>query len=123
MKNMRTIKASFDSVDSAERAVHRLKRNIPDFSVDYDVHAGSTPASAPYKAMVLYPSQAVNGPIYDLNQGVGELGSRVLLTSDIIGVPIYKGGQAEIEVRVNDTEESEARGMLRNSGAYDMICF
>lgn len=122
-EGMKTIQANFDSVDSAERAIRRLKQNIPGFMVDYDVRAGSTPAAAPYKALVLYPNQAVNNPIYNLNQGVGELGSRVLFTSDIIGVPIYKSGPAEIEVQVNDTEESAARGMLRNSGAYDMICF
>lgn len=112
-----TITATFDSVDEAERAVLRLRRSIRDLRVETggeDPGAGS--ADAPYSASVYYPWR-IDGTESGLNAMPGELGSRVLFTSDVLGLPVCRSSsEATVQLILPAEEAERARAMLVNAG-------
>ena len=114
---MTTIQASFDHVDLAELAISRLRRAIPGFALDYSGPRGDLPGDAPFRASVLYPGERVNLPFESTGQLRSPLGSRVLFTGDILGLPIYPGGRADLRICVSDEEAERAGALLINAGA------
>lgn len=114
---MTTIKASFDQVDLAELAISRLRRAIPGFDLDYSGPRDHLPGDAPFRASVLYPGGAAGLPHWGISQGQESLGSRVLFTGDILGLPVYRTGGADLRIRVSDAEAERAGALLINAGA------
>ncbi len=114
---MTTIQASFDQVDLAELAISRLRRSISGITLDYSGPRDSLPGEAPYRASVLYPGGAAGLPHWDTVQGRESLGSRVLFTGDILGLPVYRSGGADLRICVSDEEAERAGALLINSGA------
>ena len=113
---MTTIEASFDSVDAAELAASRLRRSIPGVDLDYGRPRGSRLGDAPFLAGVLYPGEPVTLPQGGLGQGRSPLGSRVLFTGDILGLPIYREGSADLRIRVADEAAERTGALLINAG-------
>jgi len=113
---MTTIEASFDNVDAAELAASRLRRSIPGAVPEYGSPRGSRPADAAFRASVLYPGEPVDllqsGPV----QGRSPLGSRVLFTGDILGLPVYREGRADLRIRVSDEAAERTGALLINAG-------
>ena len=110
--------AAFDSVDEADRALARLRRIIADYQVEMAGEPlGSTPADTPYLASLYYPyrlsvsSSDVLGTPYST-------GGRVLLTSEIMGLPVFHDTPAEIELTLEDEDAARARALLVNQGAH-----
>ena len=103
---MTTIQASFDQVDLAELAISRLRRAIPGFDLDYSGPRDHLPGDAPFRASVLYPGGAAGLPHWGISQGQESLGSRVLFTGDILGLPVYRTGGADLRIRVSDGRRS-----------------
>lgn len=115
---MTTIEASFASVDEAELAIARLRRSIPGFTMDYAGPRDRLPGDAPYRASVLYPAEPVTLPQGGLGQGRSPLGSRVLFTGDILGLPIYRRGRADLRIQVADEAAERTGALLINAGAH-----
>ena len=114
---MTTIQASFDQVDLAELAISKLRRTIPGFELNYSGPRDSLPGEAPYRAFVLYPGGAAGLPHGGMSQGRESLGSRVLFTGDILGLPVYRSGGADLRICVTDEEAERAGALLINAGA------
>ncbi len=113
-----TITVDFDSVDEAERAISRMRHSIRELRVlTGDEDFGSKPADAPYSASVYYPWR-VNMSGNELNSMPKELGSRVLYTSDLLGLPIYQDGAATVQFVLPAAEAERARALLVNSGGH-----
>ncbi len=111
-----TITVSFDSVDEAERAVMRLRRSIRDLRVETGGEdLSASPADAPWSASVYYPWR-IDKVGNELNAMPKELGSRVLYTSDIMGLPIYRDSEATVQFILPAEEAERARAMLLNAG-------
>ena len=114
----------FDTLDSAEIAISRLRKSGIDFRVRVrdDLREGSTPASAPLVANLYFPFQPVNNvlnsPVYMYDNS---LGSRVMYTSDILGLPIYGGGETEVHISVSNEKTDIVRSILVNSGGHFVI--
>jgi hypothetical protein len=49
--------------------------------------------------------------------GQTRLGSRVLFTGEILGLPVYRSGGAELKLRVPEEVAQRAGAMLINAGA------
>lgn len=110
--------AVFDSADQADRAIARLRHTIPDYAVE--VHGGrygSAPADAPYTAALYYPHRPLNYPVNDLNAMPYDIGGRVLLTSEIMGLPVYHDSPTEIQLTMEEADAMRARAVLVNEGA------
>lgn len=111
-----TITATFDSADEAERAVLRLRRSIRDLRVETcGGDPGTSPADAPCFASVYCPWRsdgAESGP----SAMPWELGSRVLFTSDVLGLPVCRSGEATVQLLLPAEEAERARAMLVNAG-------
>ncbi len=110
--------AAFDSVDDADRAMAKLRSIIADYQVEMAGEPlGSTPADAPFTASLYYPyrinlpSDAVMGTPYST-------GGRVLLTSEIMGLPLCRETPAEVELTLEDGDAERARALLVNQGAH-----
>lgn len=114
----------FNTLDEAERAISRLRRSGIDFRVRVrdDLREGSTPAASQLIANVYYPYNPVNQtlsvPPYMYDNNPNSLGSRVMYTSDILGLPVYGGGSTEIHVSVNSEKTDIVRSILTNSGGH-----
>ena len=117
---MTTIEASFENVDQAELAISRLRRSIPGFAMDYMSPRDSLPGDAPFRASVLYPGEPINLPQGGMGQGRSPLGSRVLFTGDILGLPIYHSGKADLRIHVEDKEADRTGALLINAGAHGL---
>ncbi len=117
---MTTIEASFENVDQAELAISRLRRSIPGFAMDYMSPRDRLPGDAPYRASVLYPGEPINLPLGGMGQGRSPLGSRVLFTGDILGLPVYHSGKADLRIHVADEEADRTRALLVNAGAHGL---
>jgi hypothetical protein len=117
---MNTISVSFDSLDEAELAISRLRRSDVNFRVKVrdELVNSSRPSAAPMIANILYPFQPVNMMTTPANMDNYQLGNRVMLTSDIMGLPIYKGGETQVNVTVSDDKASKVRSILVNSGGH-----
>ena len=110
--------AAFDSVDEADRAMARLRSIISDYQVEMAGEPlGSTPADAPFAASLYYPyrlnlpDNAIMGTPYST---VG----RVLLTAEIMGLPLCRENPAEVELTLEDEDAERARALLVNQGAH-----
>lgn len=115
------IKASFGSVDLAERAISRLRSRLQDLKVQISgSYTGSHPADAPYTAAIYYPYQPINLPANTLNEADYELGGRVLFTADILGLPIYRDGEVTLTVTLDERQAGQARALLVNAGGREV---
>lgn len=110
--------AAFDSVDDADRAMAKLRNIIADYQVETAGEPlGSTPADAPFSLSLYYPyhldfpANAVMGTPYST-------GGRVLLTSEIMGLPVCRDTPAEVELTLEDEDAERARALLVNQGAH-----
>ena len=117
---MTTIEASFENVDQAELALSRLRRSIPGFAMDYMSPRDGLPGDAPYTARVLYPGEPVGLPQGGVGQWRSPLGSRVLFTGDILGMPVYHSGKADLRIHVADEEAERTGALLINAGAHGL---
>ena len=117
---MTTIEASFENVDQAELAISKLRRSIPGFAMDYLSPRDSLPGDAPFRASVLYPGEPINLPQGGMGQGRSPLGSRVLFTGDILGLPVYRSGKADLRIHVADEEADRTGALLINAGAHGL---
>jgi hypothetical protein len=117
---MNTISVNFDSLDEAELAISRLRRSNLSFRVKVrdELKNGSTPADAPMIANILYPFQPVNMMTTPVNMYNHQLGNRVMLTSDVMGLPIYNGGETQVNITVSDEKVSKVRSIMVNSGGH-----
>ena len=110
------ITAKFDTVDEAERAAARLKKSIGHLHMEpAGAGAGSTPADAPLTASVYYPWR-LNMNMGELNATPQELGSRVIYTSDLMGLPAYRDEDTALRFRLDAGDVPRARAMLVNAG-------
>ena len=110
--------AAFDSVDDAERAISRLRQIIDDYQVEMSGEpVGSLPADAPFSLNGYYPNRADNGA-----NGVMGMpyvtGGRILLTSEIMGVPVCRSRPTELHLTLEETAAERARALLVNHGAH-----
>ena len=110
--------AAFDSVDDADRAMAKLRNIIADYQVEMAGEPlGSTPSDAPFAVSLYYPyrlnlpNNAVMGTPY-------VTGGRVLLTSEIMGLPLCRETPAEVELTLEDEDAERARALLVNLGAH-----
>lgn len=116
-----TITATFDSVDEADRAVSRLRQFVGSTVRETEEHPlGSLPADAPYMASVYYPYRPLNLPTNFLNGVPYEIGGRVLYTSDILGMKLYRDDPTELQLTLPGEQIGLARSLLRNAGGRDI---
>lgn len=110
--------AVFDSADQADRAIARLRKSVPDYAVEIQGgRYGSLPGDSPYLTSLYYPRRPLNFPVNDLNAMPYELGGRVLLTSEIMGLPVYHDTPTEIQLTLEEADALRARAVLVNEGA------
>ncbi|MBR2716494.1 MAG: hypothetical protein IKD79_01995 [Oscillospiraceae bacterium] len=110
------ISAEFDSVDEAERAISRLRSALPYLDAAIDAERSSAVSgAAPFAAAVYYPwSAGTQGS--DLSMPPRELGSRVIYTSDLLGLPVYPALQASVTLSLDAADIPRARALLCNAG-------
>lgn len=118
-----TITARFGSADEADRAVARLRRAVPGLQASVDrvnrIGRGSLPAQAPMTASVYYPWR-INMTVNDQGPRNTELGSRVLCTSDLMGLPLYRDGETEVRMITDAGDAERVRGLLLNLGGSNI---
>lgn len=115
---MNTIWATFGTVDEAERAISRLRRAVPELGAEVTgSRIGAAPADAPWTASVYYPWR-VNMGSGELHSMPQELGSRVIFTSDLLGLPIYHDNETELRITIPAKEAERTRALLVNAGGY-----
>lgn len=118
MHMSKKLTAAFDSVDDADRAMAKLRRIAADYEVEIAGEPlGSTPADSPFIASVYYPYRAdsVENSVMGMPYS---LGGRVLLTSEIMGLPICRDTPTEVELTLEDADAARARALLINQGAH-----
>ena len=111
-----TITVHFASADEADRAVARLRSTIPyvQARVLGPVRKQS-PALAPESASIYYPWR-MNMTFSDQGARNTEFGSRVLLSSDLMGLPLYHEAETEVQLQLDAKDIERARGLLLNLG-------
>ena len=110
------MKARFDSVDAADRAVSRIRSKVPHLEAKVlNKPRGSLPSEAPYSASMYFPWR-INMSVNDRGPLNTELGSRALYTSDLMGLPLYHDGEAEVELKLDAQDVQRTRAMVRNMG-------
>ena len=110
--------AAFDSVDEADRAMAKLRSIIADYRVEMAGEPlGSTPADAPFAVSLYYPYR-LDLPASAMMGTPCSTGGRVLLTSDIMGLPLCRETPAEVELTLEDADAERARALLVNQGAH-----
>ncbi len=110
------ITAQFDSIDEAERASARLHNAMG--GVETELNAASPderPLSSPFTASVCLPWHT-GFPDTDLSFQSNRLGSRVIFTSDLMGIPAYLAQETALTVTVDPGQAERASALLRNSG-------
>ena len=111
-----TISACFTSPDEADRAIARLRRAVPFLRAEDRVPTGSSlPADAPFSASIYFPWR-ISMTVNDRGSMNTELGSRVLYTSDRLGLPIYHSGETEVHLMVDAQDAERVRALLVNLG-------
>ena len=111
------ITAHFSSVDEADRAAARLRGAIPYLKAEIRGHQRtSSPGHAPFSASVYYPWR-INMTFREEGSMSSGLGSRVLYTSDLMGLPIYHDGDTELLLTVDAADLERTRAFLINLGA------
>ncbi len=115
-----TITARFGSADKADRAVARLRRAVPFLQAQTGGPVRSSlPAEAPFSASVYFPWR-INMSLNDRGPMNTELGSRVLYTSDLMGLPFYHDGDTEVQLKVDAKDAERVRGLLLNYGGSEI---
>ena len=116
----RTITVQFASADEADRAVARLRRTVPYLQAEIDMaDRGSLPGQAPFSASVFFPWR-INMTVNDQGPRNTELGSRVLYTSDLMGLPIYHDGETEVQLKADAHDVDLVRALLLNLGGRNI---
>ena len=93
-----TVTARFSSVDEADRAVGRLRHMIPHLQAELSSPGyGQDPVQSPFSVSVYYPWR-INMTFNDQGPRNTEFGSRAILTSDLMGLPMYSDGETELFV-------------------------
>ena len=111
-----TITAIFNSADEADRAAAKLRNTVPHLQAKIMRRPrGSLPSQAPLTASVYYPWR-INMTLNDQGTGSTGFGSRVLYTSDLMGLPLYHDGDTEISVTADAGDAERVRGLLLNMG-------
>ena len=119
----RTITARFPSADEADHAVARLRRTVPYLRAKVGgVGRGSLPGQAPFTASVYFPWR-INMTVSDQGPRSTEMGSRVLYTSDLMGLPIYHDGETEVQLKADARDAERVRALLLNLGGRDIRIF
>ena len=123
-KNMQsTITARFVSADEADRAVARLRRTIPYIQAEASGPIRSQmPAAAPLAASIYYPWR-MNMTFSDQSTRSTEFGSRILLNSDLMGLPRYHDGETEVQLQLDAKDTERARALLLNMGGSSIQVF
>ena len=110
------ITARFASADEADRAVARLHRTIPFLqAAAIRPIRGQAPAKAAFFASVYYPWR-MNMTFSDQGPRNTEFGSRALLTSDLMGLPLYHDGETEVQLKLDVKDAERVQGLLFNLG-------
>ncbi len=111
-----TITAYFASADEADRAIAKLRSTIPFLQAKAaGPRRGLTPSTAPLTASVYYPWR-MNMTFNNQGPGNTGFGSRALLTSDLMGLPLYQDGETEVQLKLDVKDTERARGLLLNLG-------
>jgi hypothetical protein len=111
------ITAHFSSVDEADRAAARLRAAIPYLRAEIRSRRRSgIPAHAPFSASAYYPWR-INMTVNEGGSMASALGSRVLYTSDLMGLPIYHDGDTELLLTMDAADLDRAKALLINLGA------
>ena len=111
------ITAHFSSVDEADRAAARLRGTIPFLKAEIrGPKRTSAPVHAPFTASVYYPWR-INMSVKEDGSMSSALGSRVLYTSDLMGLPIYNDGDTELQLTADAADLERVRAFLINLGA------
>ena len=109
------ISAFFDSADEADRAVARLRRTIP--YLQAKVMGGEDQRQPSQYSASLYFPWRIDMTANERGAMNTELGSRALLTSDLMGLPIYPSVKTEVQLKVDAPDADRAHALLRNLGA------
>lgn len=118
-----TITARFVSADEADRAVARLRRTIPYIQAEASGPIRSQmPAAAPLAASIYYPWR-MNMTFSDQSTRSTEFGSRILLNSDLMGLPRYHDGETEVQLQLDAKDTERARALLLNMGGSSIQVF
>ena len=111
------ITAHFSSVDEADRAAARLRSAISYLKAEIrGPKRTSAPAHAAFSASVYYPWR-INMTVKEDGSMSSALGSRVLYTSDLMGLPVYNDGETELQLTLDAADLERARAFLINLGA------
>ena len=111
------ITARFSSVDEADRAAARLRGAIPYLKAEIKCQKRTaSPGHAPFSASVYFPWR-MNMTLKEEGSMSSSLGSRVIYTSDFMGLPIYHDGDTELLLTVDAADLVRARALLINLGA------
>ena len=118
-----TITARFASADEADRAIAQLRTKIPYLQVKTDrAERSATPGQAPFSASVYFPWR-IDMTLNDQGPRNTELGSRVLYTSDLMGLPLYHDGETEVLLKADARDAERVRALLLNLGGRQIrIC-
>ena len=118
-----TITARFASTDEADRAIARLRRAIPYLQAKASGPiSGQMSAVAPLAASIYYPWR-LNMTYSDQGTMNTEFGSRVLLNSDLMGLPLYHDGETEVQLKLDAKDTERVRALLLNLGGRGIQVF
>ncbi len=118
-----TITVHFASADEADRAVSRLRSTIPYVQARVlGPTRNPAPALAPECASIYYPWR-MNMTFSDQGARNTEFGSRVLLSSDLMGLPLYREAETEVQLQLDAKDIERARGLLLNLGGSSIRVF
>lgn len=118
-----TITVHFASADEADRAVARLRSTIPYLQAKVSGPVRTqTPALAPESASIYYPWR-MNMTFSDQGARNTEFGSRVLLSSDLMGLPLYHEAETEVQLKLDAKDAERARALLLNLGGSAIRVF
>ncbi len=110
------ITAQFDSIDEAERASARLHSAMGGIETELNPPGpDERPSSSPFTASVCLPWRP-GFPDTDWSYQSNRLGSRVVFTSDLMGLPAYLTRETALTVTVDPDQAERASALLRNSG-------
>ena len=111
-----TISARFASADEADRAVSLLRRKVPYLQANLSsAERSAFPGQAPFSASVYFPWR-INMTLNDQGPRNTGLGSRVLYTSDLMGLPLYHDGETEVLLKMDPQDAERVRALLLNLG-------
>ena len=112
----RTASVSFESADAADRAIAKLRRVLPGLRAEFPGRQrGAMPGEAPFTALANYPWR-MNMQLNESATLAPELGSRVLYTSDLMGLPLYHDGETRVLLHMDNSELERARALSVNLG-------